>query len=80
MIFVKDFYDNIMSKTSNIRNSKSVVKIIDTEIFINIEAVNAALIMITATLNVVMIFLNHENLCCDIFDDFIIKSCTSELI
>ena len=76
----ENFYNNVMFEILNISNLRSILKVIDMKTFIDMKAVNIALIIVTAIINATMIFLNHDNLCCDIFDDFIIKSCTLESI
>ena len=54
---VKNFYDNVILNTSNIYNAKLMIEVID------IKAVNAALIMMTAIVNTAIIFLNYNDLC-----------------
>ena len=76
----ESFYDNVISEILNISDLRLVLKIINTKTFINIKTINIVLVTVTATMNAVMILLNYDDLCCDIFDDFMIKSCTSELI
>ena len=51
-----------------------MLKVIDDEILII-----TTLIIVTATINAAMIFLNYDNLCGDL-NNFIIKSCISNFI
>ena len=70
-----------MFEISNMSNLRSVLrKASNIKALINIKAINTVLIMIKAILNAVIAFLNHDDLYYDIFDNFMIKSCTSESI
>ena len=70
-----------MSETSNMSDLRSVLrKVSNMKALIDIEAINMILITMITAMNAAIIFLNHKDLCCNIFNDFMIKSCILESV